>query len=223
MFPTEAADGMIAVELAAAGKFDLILMDLQMPRLDGDEAASRIRRGDGLSANARIIGITAHQAPEIAVMLSDLAFDACLPKPLDIQRLAACVRGDIQPPPPLGPTSFEDFDAENLTSLRDIDGGVLLSRTLKEFSAEIRATWAGLSEMIAKQDSVEAGRLVHKLTGFSDLLGARTLSSELRKFQNLIEDQDQKVLEEALEAIDAVMTKTRSQLSQLIEEADRST
>jgi HPt (histidine-containing phosphotransfer) domain-containing protein len=133
------------------------------------------------------------------------------------------VRGDIQPPPPLGPTSFEDFDAENLTSLRDIDGGVLLSRTLKEFSAEIRATWAGLSEMIAKQDSVEAGRLVHKLTGFSDLLGARTLSSELRKFQNLIEDQDQKVLEEALEAIDAVMTKTRSQLSQLIEEADRST
>lgn len=222
-FPTEAADGIIAVELAAAEKFDLILMDLQMPRLDGDEAASRIRRGDGLSANARIIGITAHQAPEIAVMLSDLAFDACLPKPLDIQRLAACVRGDIQPPPPLGPTSFEDFDADNLTSLRDIDGGVLLSRTLKEFSAEIGATWAGLSEMMAEQDSVEAGRLVHKLTGFSDLLGARTLSSELRNFQNLIEDEDQNVLAEALEAIDAVMTKTRSQLSQLIEEADRST
>jgi CheY-like chemotaxis protein len=50
MRPTEAPDGVIAIEMAEAGEFDPILMDLQMPRLDGDEAAARIRDGNGPSA-----------------------------------------------------------------------------------------------------------------------------------------------------------------------------
>lgn len=93
MLATGAADGAIAVELAEAEEFDLILMDLQLPRLNGDEAASRIRGGGGLSARARIICVTAHQSPEKAAMLSDLAFDACVQKPLDLNELAAFMQG----------------------------------------------------------------------------------------------------------------------------------
>jgi len=219
MLPTEAADGVIAVELAEAEEFDLILMDLQMPHLDGDEAAARIRGGGGPSAKARIICVTAHQSPEIAVMLSDLAFDACVRKPLDLGQLAALIQGIV--PSSAAITSLEDFDAENLTQLRKTDGGALLTRTLKSFSAEIETTRTDLAALIARRDTLKADRLVHKLVGFGDFLGARTLSTELRKFEDLIRDDDFEDLEGALEWIDVVMAKTRVQVDHLIEETNR--
>jgi signal transduction histidine kinase/DNA-binding response OmpR family regulator len=219
MRPTEAADGVIAVELAEAEEFDLILMDLQMPRLDGDEAVARIRGGGGPSARARIICVTAHQSPEIAFMLSDLAFDACIRKPLDLTQLAALMQGI--PTSSTAAVSLEDFDAENLTQLREIDGGALLTRTLKGFAAEIETTRTDLAALIAKRDTFGAGRLVHKLVGLGDILGARTLSAELRKFEDLIRDDDIEVLEGALEWIDDVMAKTRVQVDHLIDETER--
>jgi len=219
MLPTGAADGTIAVELAEAEEFDLILMDLQMPHLDGDEAAARIRIGDGPSAKARIICVTAHQSPEIALMLSDLAFDACLRKPFDLSQLAALMQG--RPALSTAAVSLEDFDTDNLTLLRETDGGALLTRTLKSFAAEIETTRTDLAALIARRDTLKAGRLVHKLVGFGDIIGARTLSAELRKFEDLIRDDDIKDLEEALEWIDDVMAKTRVQVQRLIEETNR--
>lgn len=219
MLPTAAADGQIAVELAEAEKFDLILMDLQMPRLDGDEAAARIRGGGGPSARARIICLTAHQSPEIALMLSEMAFDACVHKPLDLTQLAALMQGI--PTSSTAAVSLEDFDAENLTHLREIDGGALLTRTLQGFAVEIETTRTDLAALIAKRDTFGAGRLVHKLVGYGDILGARTLSAELRKLEGLIRDDDIEVLEGALEWIDDVMVKTRVQVDHLIEETER--
>ncbi len=219
MLPTEAADGQIAVELAEAEEFDLILMDMQMPHLDGDEAAARIRGGGGPSARAQIICVTAHQSPEIALMLSDLAFDACVSKPLDLKQLVALVKGI--PASSAAIVSLEDFDADNLTQWREIDGGALLARTLKGFAADIETTRTDLAALIAKRDTFGAGRLVHKLVGFGDTLGARTLSAELRKFEDLIRDDDIEALERALKWIDGVMTKTRAQIAPLIEEIDR--
>ena len=219
MLPTEAADGEIAVELAKAEEFDLILMDLQMPRLDGDEAAVRIRGGNGPSARARIICVTAHQSPKIALMLSDLAFDACVQKPLDIDQLAALMQGLTTDT--TSEVSREDFDANSLAMLSEIDGGELLTRSLKSFADEIETTRTDLAELIARRDTFKAGRLVHKLVGLADILGARTLSAELRKFEGLIHDDDIEVLEQALERVHEVMASTRARVDQLIEGDDR--
>jgi len=226
MLVTEVADGATAIELAEAEEFDLILMDLQMQRLDGDEAAARIRGGDGPSARARIICVTAHQSSEIALMLSDLAFDACVRKPLDHTQLAALMQG--RPASSVAITFLEDFDTDNLTQLRETDGGALLTRTLKSFAAEIETTRTDLVALIAQRDALGAGRLVHKLAGFGDILGARTLSSELQKFEalihddDIIRDDDIEAIEVALVWIDEIMSKTRTQVDHLITKVNRS-
>jgi CheY-like chemotaxis protein len=56
-------DGVAGVAEAMTRPFDLILMDLQMPRMDGLEATGQIRRGGGPNADARIVATTANAMP----------------------------------------------------------------------------------------------------------------------------------------------------------------
>lgn len=83
----EAIDGLDAVEAAAAQDFDLILMDVRMPRLDGLEAARRIRRLATPSAAAVILGVTADAMPEDIMSCYGAGMDGHLAKPLTHERL----------------------------------------------------------------------------------------------------------------------------------------
>lgn len=212
---TEAADGAEAVMLADARPFDLILMDMSMPHLDGAQAAARIRQGGGASALARIIGITAHQAPEVAAMLSDLAMDACLPKPLDLRRLATLLTGTAMARPVMAAPT-EDFDADTLAHLGSFDDGALLVRTLKGFVREIGETRLNLADLVASGNAAAARNLAHKLAGLCALLGARSLVSELHGFEDLTRTAEPADLHAALDRLAAIMERTSRQAEQLI-------
>ncbi len=214
MLTTAAEDGDIAVALSEGAQFDLILMDLQMPRLDGNKAATRIRRGGGPSAQAPIICLTAHNSPEITVKLSAHSFDGYLNKPLDTGQLTDLLQGTARALP--ATMSSEEFDSETLQQLREMHEGALLMRTLKAFSADIATAQTELATLIANGDLLAAARVVHKLVGLSDMLSARTLSTELRKLETLIRTEDIETLHAALQTADDVMRRTRTQLDHLI-------
>ena len=220
MLPTGAEDGEIAVALAKEKEFDLILMDLQMPRLDGNAAADRIRHSGGPSAGAKIIAVTAQQPTEKASMLSKLTFDGCLQKPLQIAQLVELLQSSG--PSLTALTSSYDFASDMLEQLREIDGGVLLARTLRDFSCEIERARTELAVLIGKRDITMASRLVHKLTGAGELLGARQLCVKLRKFEDLIHAGDIAALDDALDWIDDVMVKAGARVVNLAEESDHS-
>ena len=78
---TETADGGEAVEAAATVAFDLILLDLKMPGMDGDEAVKIIRAGEGPNRNAPILAFSAGQEAFDELLLPD-EFDGALAKPL---------------------------------------------------------------------------------------------------------------------------------------------
>lgn len=84
---TEAKDGFEGIKLAEAESFDLILMDISMPVMDGRTAARAIRDGNGLSSNTPIIALTANvTATECATYLEDGMIDV-LAKPLTLTAL----------------------------------------------------------------------------------------------------------------------------------------
>ncbi|MGQ0531632.1 MAG: response regulator [Caulobacteraceae bacterium] len=86
---TSVQDGQEAVAAAAAAVYDLILLDIRMPRLDGFEAAQRIRAGAGPSASAPIVALTADAGEEERARAAKAGMDDFITKPIDAQRLLA--------------------------------------------------------------------------------------------------------------------------------------
>jgi PAS domain S-box-containing protein len=86
-----AHDGREALDKAAGGGFDAILMDLQMPRMDGLTAARAIRALAGEPGAVPIIGVTASAAAEDVARSLEAGMDAVVSKPIDPARLMEVV------------------------------------------------------------------------------------------------------------------------------------
>jgi CheY-like chemotaxis protein len=99
---TEAADGLEAVALGQETSFDLILMDLRMPNMNGPEAAHRLRAEPGPNRAAPILAFSADIDAEL-VAGSNGAFDGYVRKPLQIQDLIEAVAAAVEAGNPSAP------------------------------------------------------------------------------------------------------------------------
>ena len=87
----EAVDGFEAVEMASAAHFDLILMDVRMPRMDGLAATKAIRALDGEFSRMPILAVTADAMPEDAARCRAAGMDGHVAKPLTHASLFAAI------------------------------------------------------------------------------------------------------------------------------------
>ncbi len=99
-----AADGREALEDFGRLPFDLILMDVQMPRIDGLAAAAAIRAAEKISGgHVPIIALTAHAMEGDRALCIQAGMDDYLTKPLDLSDLRATVRKWIEREHPVSP------------------------------------------------------------------------------------------------------------------------
>jgi CheY-like chemotaxis protein len=93
-----ATDGSEAVAKARDASFDLILMDLQMPEMDGLEAARRIRREERDGRRTPIVAFSANANESDVVTALAAGMDDHLSKPVDLARLDSILRRCLKPP-----------------------------------------------------------------------------------------------------------------------------
>ncbi|HEX7648603.1 MAG TPA: response regulator [Noviherbaspirillum sp.] len=169
-----AVDGREALEMHRAQPYELILMDCQMPGMDGREAASRIRALDGAASHVPVVAVTACATPSerecclsagmndfIAKPLRPQVLDAALTKWLTTQKVAASA----------APTCNDELD-----TVRDMFG--------KDF-AELAALYMNDSppriEMLqaaaAEGDSATVAKVAHAFSGSSASIGASGLAA----------------------------------------------
>ena len=91
-----AEDGAEAVDLARTGGFDLILMDIKMPGMDGVEATRRIRSGGGLASRVPILAVTANADPADAVFYRSCGVNGVVEKPIRPEKLIAAMSAVLQ-------------------------------------------------------------------------------------------------------------------------------
>jgi two-component system cell cycle response regulator DivK len=92
----EADNGRTGLELARANKPDLILMDINLPDVDGYECTTRLRQMDGMS-QIPIIALTANVMTGDHEKALAAGCDDYIPKPVDIDQLPAQVAQHIKP------------------------------------------------------------------------------------------------------------------------------
>lgn len=90
---TIAVDGVQAVKFGEIGDFDLILMDVNMPEMDGLEATRTIRAGAAPMRDVTIIALTADDDPAMQRRCVESGMNGCLSKPIQMATLLkACER-----------------------------------------------------------------------------------------------------------------------------------
>ena len=103
----EAANGQEAIELAQREHVDLILMDLNMPVLDGFTATLRIREYEP-TRDVPVVAVTAFDTAEFRAAATAVGCSDYIVKPLDFERLSSILRQFLSrvapPPPPLAQT-----------------------------------------------------------------------------------------------------------------------
>ncbi len=176
-------NGLAAVEATAIQHFDAVLMDVQMPRLDGLEAVRRIRAREKNTGGAlRIVAMTAHAMPGDRARCLEAGMDGYLAKPFRPDDLYAAVElgGGAGPPAPYGPAVEASLPQESNAGVLNRDE--LVSRTrgdnqlVRELVRIFRATAPQLIEQmrtcLGKDDSDGLFRAAHSLKGAASMMAA---------------------------------------------------
>lgn len=117
----EAVDGLDALEQAAVKSFDVILMDMRMPRLNGIDTVIRLRQGGGHNAGTPVIALTANAKKSEIARCQEAGMNDFISKPFDKERLLAVIRQHLPSPPDtldVG-TSTADDPEEGASDQRD--------------------------------------------------------------------------------------------------------
>ncbi len=191
-----AGNGLEAVHAFARGRFDLILLDLQMPLMDGYAATSRMRSLEQSDRRTPIVALTASAMTGQRERCLEAGMDDLITKPLDVARLQAVLeRFGLHAPgaagrgtPPSGAV-LNDADVVQLVASGPSDGPVDIA-TLRElmgddagFVRELAHTFIYMSEELlaefdrcaVRRDRAALERAAHSLKGASASIRAKCL------------------------------------------------
>jgi CheY-like chemotaxis protein/HPt (histidine-containing phosphotransfer) domain-containing protein len=185
----------IAAFTAAGAAYDLILMDMQMPEVDGLEATRRIRELGGAGATIPIVALTANAFASDAEVCRAAGMDAYLSKPMDAETVIATIaplireRPRVQLPIPVAspPEDPREYPAEDPPE----DPIVTALRGRYEALKQSFATELGRLETLLRNSDVAnhaesraaiAG-ICHKLSGSAGMFGDAGLGDAARKLE----------------------------------------
>ena len=206
-----ADNGEIALEKLRAQLYAMVLMDCQMPVLDGYSATRRLREIENEQGKPRmpVIAMTAHAMSGDRERCLQAGMDDYLSKPLDRQLLeqtlarwmqqsphaaavpavpAAAAASATPPSPQIAqpamntPPPPDTLDTATLVDLEDIMGDELVT-LIDAYLRDGETRMRNLQEAAARGDSAEVGKLAHSLKSSSANLGATPLSTRARQIE----------------------------------------
>ena len=191
-FVALASDGFEACEVAKAQRFDIILMDLQMPEMDGVETSRRIRASENGSKDSYIVALTASFLPEKGNELFEAGIDNYIAKPFDVEHLRQMLRHGLDhrrkaPKNEEGSKmdagdSVHKFDPS--VGLKQVGGDEEMFRELlADFVAELPGRINVMEEHLNERNMDRLSRDAHNLKGVSSNLGVLQLSQHAGRLE----------------------------------------
>jgi two-component system, sensor histidine kinase and response regulator len=193
------ANGKAAVEAAATNQFDAILMDCQMPELNGYEATAAIRAQEGSDSHIPIIALTAGARFEDRQRCLAQGMDGYLSKPINRDTLLPLVAALLKDRRSTKGSAISDMpDAsevevildpavfEELRHLSIPSNGTFLSELVDQFVKDTELRLVALREALDIGDDSEVSLIVHSITGSASQLGGRRLASSCNRLNRKV-------------------------------------
>jgi CheY-like chemotaxis protein/HPt (histidine-containing phosphotransfer) domain-containing protein len=191
-----------ALEKMQAGPYDLILMDMQMPVMDGLEATRRIRAMDA-GKTIPILAMTANAFEEDRRRCMEAGMNGHVAKPVDPEQLYAALarwipRGNTPPATsaPITQTTPENLAMTSGSPHIDMAAGLKFfdgklpsyQRMLSKFASLHAADAEKIEDALDKADRPTAERIAHSLKGISATLGAEGLRQIAYQVEHKLHD-----------------------------------
>ncbi|MBV9619144.1 MAG: response regulator, partial [Verrucomicrobia bacterium] len=224
------ADGTEVLEALKSIRYDVVLMDCQMPQLDGYETTRRIRQLEQ-QRNApldwktpiHIIAMTAHAMEGDREKCLTAGMNDYLSKPVRRNELKAALdrRSEIQPipaQPETVSTSPEEalIDIDRLRDATD-DEPSRIMQLIDLYLTQARPMLDGLGQAIQTNSSGEVARLAHKLVGSSVSCGVDAFTKPLRELERLGTEDDLSSAQSLFEDVQDKFPRVQNLFTQYIQ------
>jgi len=176
------SNGREALDAVRQRPYDLIIMDIAMPEMDGLTATRQIRALGGALARLPILGMTAHAMPGDEKTCRDAGMDHYLTKPIDRVAFLKAVgdllaRAPAVPAPAAGPAAAPMIDLDQVEEIwGELDHGSY-REVVGVFLGELEQRLGDLRAAAAEGDRRAIGRHAHALKGAAANVGGRPLSA----------------------------------------------
>jgi PAS domain S-box-containing protein len=216
-------DGAAAVEAILSGRYVAVLMDIQMPGMDGYEATAEIRRREAPGNRTPIIALTAHALQSdrdkaLAAGMDDYIAKPIRPKELD-QVLERWLPSAPTPPstaraaPDTTEGSLDDSVLADLRTIQREGGDGIVAELLEAFFAETPPLVTILKESAARADTPTLKRTAHAINGNSRAVGAKRLAAICLDLEGMADSGDLSHVAEALKRLDTEWERVRTMLA----------
>jgi len=217
---TIAVDGQQAVSMLARGPdaFDAVLMDVQMPVMDGYEATTHIRHDLGLSA-LPIIALTAGALDSERKRAQDAGMVDFVAKPFDVEQMVQCIRRHLSAPPPSptetacatrSPLELLETDIPGIdmrqASLRLGGDSELFASLLTRLDQQFAEVASCVRTDLAAGKADDAARRLHTLRGAAGNVAAVAVASLASLAEAAIRDEQQEEILPLLDRLENAMT-----------------
>jgi two-component system sensor histidine kinase/response regulator len=226
-------NGRDAVELFARESFDLVLMDCEMPVMDGFEAARRIRELERLLHTANngaaspprtaIVAVTAHALTTVHEKCLQAGMDDFLVKPFDELRLGEALRRWLpsreRAARPAGaaatPATLDHATIEKIRALQGDGSAALLQRVVTQFTVTAPSLAATIRAKTGEGDADAVWRAAHSLKSSAGAIGASLLATCCSDIETTARDRGAASVEPLLDRLDAELVAVTLSLKEL--------
>ena len=225
------ANGKEVLEALQRQSYDVVLMDVQMPEMDGVEATQRIREEWPPEEQPRIVAMTAHALAGDRERLLAAGMDDYISKPVRVEELVAALQRcqplpraarakagtTLEPPPDAQPILSLDVLEEFRTAMGD-EGAEMVAELVQIFLEDTPQLLERLRNALAAGDLETAQQVAHTLKGTSASLGATRLSERCAELEASLHTAQPEALRAMVSQIEAAYAQVRPALQSLLTE-----
>ena len=222
-----AGNGEEAVSALCRGDYDAVLMDIQMPVMDGVQATGLIRKLPKPACDIPIIALTAHAMVGARQQYIDAGMDDYLSKPLSPQTLLAKLndigarlapaRAPAQPKPVAEPAADAgELDLVAIEALRSSVGGEF-PELFRVLLAAVADGISSIDELLQSGDLKGVGREAHNLVSTAGSVGAAAVAEVARRLEGVTKSGDAEECLYALVELREAFTRVRRPLRDFVE------